>query len=273
MSTQLLHGQMSVVDENGNVTILHQETSASDVLVNKDTNTHGADGGSSIPVDVDTLQKLTDKMGDLAFKSKVESADLADGVVVNNYTTTEEGHVLDARAGTDLNERVKTIEESEYVYIEDSEDGEVVLPESEINDDITSETLTWSSSKITTEMTDNYNELKGLIDALDLSQNFYIPLLKNSSNNYVAQKTVAEIEAAYQKGKALWAIASDILVPLSKRIDENNWIFSGYTSTQGYDITVSNTGVTVIYKEILTRDVIQGLETEYNETTETIVFK
>lgn len=190
MSTQILHGQMTVIDDDGNITILHQEASASDILVNKDTNTHGANGGSSIPVDVDTVQKLTNKMGDLSFKSKVEYDDLAES----------------------------------------------------------------------------------LIDALDLAKNFYIPLLKNANDTYVSQKTVSEIEEAYQKEKALWVIASDIFLPLSKRVDADNWIFSGYTATQGYDIQISSSGVTITYKDILTTDIIKGLQTDFDEDTNTVSF-
>lgn len=268
MSTELLHGQMSVVDENGDVTILHQETSASDVLVSITENVQGKDGASAIPSDVNNLQKLADKLGDMAFKSTVESGDLAGDVIVNNYETTEEGHALDARAGTDLNERLATLEESEYVYIEESETSDVTLPESEINDDITGKDTTWSSDKIT-EVT---QEIRDIIDALDIVQNFYIPLVETSNDVYTTQKTLEEIETAYQAGKAIWVIASEIFLPLRQRVDAENWIFSGYTATQTYDILISSTGVSITYKELVTRDIINGLETTYDEETETVSF-
>jgi 3-dehydroquinate synthase class II len=69
MSTKILHGQMSNVDEQGNVQILHQETSASDVLVNKNLNTNGESGASAIPASVTNAQTLTNELGTLAFKS------------------------------------------------------------------------------------------------------------------------------------------------------------------------------------------------------------
>jgi hypothetical protein len=242
MSTELLHGQMSVVDAKGNVTVLHQETSASDVLVNNESNTQGDNGSSAIPSDVNTLQKLTDKIGKLAFKSNFDASDLPENLIVNNYTTTEEGHALDARAGKDLNERVKTIEDSEYVYIEDSEDNEVVLPESEINDEIVSETLTWSSDKI--------NEL--IQNILNDSHVFYIPLIEGENESYTSQKTVEEIEEAYQANYPIWVIASDIFLPLRQRVDANNWIFSGYADGRAYDIQISNTGVSITYAPVAT---------------------
>ena len=272
MATQTLHGQMAVVGETGDVTILHQETSASDVLVNRTTNTNGKSGNSAIPNDVDTIQKLTNKLGDIAFKSSVSSSDLANDVVINNYTTTSSGHALDARAGKDLNDRLNTLEESEYVYIEDSENGEVTLPESEINDNATSGSLTWSSSKINDEL---YN-LRGMIAALDLSQNFYVTLTDDGYNNYTTEVTVEEIEAAYKKGKAIWVIASAILLPLRQRIDSEKWIFSGYisndTTVQAYDITITDGSVLFTYHEILTKSVIKGIQTDYDEETNTVSF-
>ena len=57
-STQLLHGQLSYVDGAGNETIMHPESSASDILVDSKTNKNAEEGQSAIPSDVDTLQKL-----------------------------------------------------------------------------------------------------------------------------------------------------------------------------------------------------------------------
>lgn len=242
MSTELLHGQMSFIDGDGNVTVLHQETSASDVLVNNKNNINGADGGSAIPLDVDNLQKLTDKLGTMAFKSDVKSSDLENGLIANNYTTTEEGHALDARRGKDLNDRVKTIEDSEYVYIEDSEDGEVVLPESEINDNTVSESLTWSSDKI--------NDL--IQQILNDTRTFYVPLIENSDGSYTSQKTVSEIEEAYQNNRHIWAESSNVLLPLRLRVNATTWLFSGYSEGQAYDIQISDTGVTIIYNPVAT---------------------
>lgn len=153
MSTKLLHGQMSVVDENGDVQILHQETSASDVLLDNTTNTNGATGASAIPASADTLQKVADSLGDLAFKSKVKVSDLEAGTVVNNFDTTVEGAILDARAGKDLNDRLTEITDEELLAVgSEEEDTDIQVPESEINDAITSMTMTWSSSKISYEI-------------------------------------------------------------------------------------------------------------------------
>jgi hypothetical protein len=267
MSTQLLHGQMSVVDENGNVTIMHQETSASDVLVNN-TNTNGTNGTSALPSDVTTVQKLADKLGNLAFKTKVESGDLAAGVIANNFNTTEAGHALDARAGSELNNRLETIEESDYVYLEETEEVDVTLPESEINDAVTGNETTWSSNKI-----DNVTrEIRDIINALDIVQNFYIPLVEVANNVYTTQKTLTEIETAYQNNKSIWVIASEIFLPLRQRISDEHWLFSGYTETQTYDIRITTDGVSITYKELVTRDIVNGLQTEYDETTNTVSF-
>ena len=155
MSTQTLHGQLSVVDESGNVQILHQETSATDDLINNTTNTQGASGSSAIPASADTVQKLTDKLGTMAFKSVVKISDLEAGTVVNNLETEVEGAVLDARAGKDLNDRLTEIEESDVLVIGcEEENTDIVVPESEINDNITSDSLTWSSSKIESYITE-----------------------------------------------------------------------------------------------------------------------
>ena len=125
MSTKILHGQMSVVDENGNVTILHQETSASDVLVSTTGNTQGVDGASAIPSDVDNLEKLTNKMGAMAFKTIVEAEDL----------------------------------DNDYICLEESEDIEFDEPISEINDDVIGTDSTWSSKKIDEEIKASSNEI------------------------------------------------------------------------------------------------------------------
>ena len=268
MNTELLHGQMSVVDDNGDVKILHQETSASDVLVDKTTNKKGEGSTSVIPSEVTNIQKLTDNLGSLAFKTEVEASDLKSDVIVNNYTTTEAGHALDARAGADLNTRVATIEDSDYVYIEDSDEAESTLPESEINDEVVGDETTWSSNKIYAVT----KEIRDIIEALDVVQNFYIPLVETSNDHYVTEKTLAEIETAYQNNRAIWVIASEIFLPLRQRVDAKNWIFSGYTATQTYDILISEKGVTITYKELVTRDAISGLATVFDEETNTVSF-
>ena len=137
MSEKILYGQMTDVDENGNKTILHQETSATVVLVDKTGNTQGIDGASAIPDDVDTLQKLTDKMGDMAFKSNVSSSDL----------------------------------EEEYIVVAGGEDADIEPPESEINDSVVSASLTWSSKKIDTLINELMAEISRLSSELEELKN------------------------------------------------------------------------------------------------------
>ena len=133
MSTKTLYGQMTVVDDQGNETILHHETNAAVVLVNKDSNTNGTDGGSSIPTNVDTLQKLTDKMGDMAFKSVVTNSDL----------------------------------ESEFVILDELDETNIIPVESEINDNAISNSLTWSSTKINGLINQLLSEISRLSTELD----------------------------------------------------------------------------------------------------------
>jgi hypothetical protein len=212
MSTKLLHGQMSVVDENGDVTVLHQETSASDVLINNTTNTN-------IPADSDTLQKVVDKMGAMAFRSE------------------------------------------DYVYLEESEETDVELPESEINDNVTGTDSTWSSQKIEAA-------IQNAINARDTNQIFFIPLTQNE-DNFTTDVTTEEIENAYNSHKAIWVIADGgVFLPLRLRVNANKWVFSGYisndthTATQAYDITISDTGVVFTYHELVTAEQIKVIPTD-----------
>lgn len=237
MSTKLLHGQMSVVDENGDVSILHQETSASDVLVDIYTNTQGANGTPAIPDGVDTLQKLSNNLGELAFKSVLDATNL-DGMIANDFTVETSGKVLDARAGKNLNDRLSDMEEAELLALGiEEEDSTIIYPESEINDDVTSKALTWSSEKI---------------DSLTL--NFYIPLVHVSDNNYTSETPMEKIEEAYQHGKRIWIVADDLFLPLTTRTNANEWIFSGYLDEKAFDISLSPNTVTFTYKEVATME-------------------
>lgn len=223
MSEKLLHGQMSVVDGNGDVTILHQETSATDVLVDRTGNTQGTDSTSTIPANVDTLQKLMNVLGHLAFKSKIDGTNLPD--------------------------------DADFVVINETTDGDVVLPESEINDNVTSLGSTWSSQKIS----DAFNEL---------SDHFYIPLSEDVDGNYTTETTVAEIETAYQNEQSIWILASGVVLPLRQRVDANTWIFSGYTNSQAYDITITANDITITYEELVTMSTFSSrLETISSDIT------
>ena len=200
---------MSVVDDYGNVTILHQETSASDVLVDRTENTQGDSGNSAIPSDVDSLQKLTNKLGSMAFKSEILSSDLS------------------------------SVEEGILVVGLEAEDSDIVLPESEINDDVISVSSTWSSEKI--------HDITSKIDT-----NFYIPLMENAEGGYTTDITVQEIEEAYRADKLIWVVASEIFLPLRLRTNSSTWVFSGYADGQAYDITITTNAVTLTYKEVAT---------------------
>lgn len=267
MSTSIIHGQMSIVDANGNVKVMHQETSAIDILIDGTQNTQGKNDSSVIPSNVDTLQKLANKLGSLAFKSNIDSADLTFGFVVNNFTTTTEGSALDAVAGKNLNDRLTSIEEADVLVIgTDIEDTDDILPVSEIDDSVTSLASTWSSKTIT-----DYIE--------SLNYNFYVSLIENADEGYSTTVTLPEIEEAYQKGKSLWVTANDLHIPLRIRISATDWIFSGYTNGQACDIEINNNGVTVTYTEVAAAEMVQelsnrvsGVETLYDEETDTVTF-
>jgi hypothetical protein len=108
MSIKIFHGQMSNVDDQGNVEILHQETSASDVLVKTNLNTNGESDTSAIPENVTTLQSLINNLGEMAFQSD-------DCLLVDENSTD-----IDSNPNLDT----------------------------EINDSLISGSLAWSSAKI-----------------------------------------------------------------------------------------------------------------------------
>jgi hypothetical protein len=252
---KIIHGQMIKVDANGDEHVLHQETSSSDVLVDSSTNTQKPNSTSAIPASVDNLQKLVDKLGDMAFKSKVKYGDLNAGIVVNNFDTAVDGTILDGRAGKNLNDRLVNIENADLLVPgEDEENSDFTPPETEINDNVVSASSTWSSEKI-----------NDFITKLEESHVFYIPLIENADGSYTSQKSIDDIEDAYQKNRPIWVVASDLFVPLRQRIDANNWLFSGYADGQAYDIKISYTGVTITYSIIVTAD--------YDKDTDTVIFK
>ena len=76
-----VQGQLFSVDKNGNSRPLHSETSGSVVLIDRTQNTQGSSGTSTIPSDVDTLQKLANKLGSLGFKSKIGYNDIEQGAI------------------------------------------------------------------------------------------------------------------------------------------------------------------------------------------------
>ena len=290
MSTNITHGRMSVVDELGNVTIMHQETSSSDVLVDRTRNTQGDNSLSAIPSDVDNLEKLVNKLGKLAFRSHVEYADLVSGFIVNNFTTEIPGSALDAVAGKRLNDRLAIIENADVLVIgDDIETTEDTLPVSEINDDVTSEALTWSSSKIqdkidgiiddnddsATESTMSSKKIQekigGVYDYIDsVYDNFYIDLIEGDDEfHFTTTVTLSEISDAYNRGKYLWVTSNVIHLPLRLHPSDTEWIFSGYTDGRACDIKIDQSGVTRTYTDVITRDI---LDTEFDTETNTVNF-
>ena len=251
MSVKPLHGQMSAVDKNGNTQLLHQETSAQVVLVNTDKNTQGINNSSAIPEDVTNAQDIVDKVGLLAFKSKIGYSDLSDDLIAKNISTASSTQIPSIEIVKEIQEKVTDLDDGNYIVVDETDNG-IAIPESEINDDVTSSSLTWSSNKINTQIT----EIIDLIDEVDNEANsvFYVVLLKNQDGSFTAQHTVAEIEAAFNKNKAIWVISESVLLPLRKRQDINTWIFSGYTETQAYDITITPSAVTFTYTDLITTE-------------------
>lgn len=150
--------------------------------------------------------------------------------------------------------------ESEYIIVSESEKTEIVAPQSEIDDSQVSLGLTWSSSKI--------NELRIKLDQLANEVNFYIPLLETADETYDTEVETSAIEEAYQNGKAIWVVASDIFLPLRQRVDANTWIFSGYADTRAYDITITATNVTLTYTEVASTFAVRQLENTVDQKTQ-----
>ena len=257
MSTKILPGRMSSVDKNGDVQILHQETSANVVLVDRTSNKQGNGNNSVIPSDVNNIQQLTDKLGGLAFKSKVKSEDLEDGLIATDISTATDNQIPNVKIVkeviTEVDEKLTEVEDTlldaNYIVVDDTEEG-IIPPESEINDDVMSTSLTWSSDKINTKInaiSERIEEVNDIANSI-----LYVALLKTEDGSYTAQKTVAEMEAAYNDGKAIWVISDNVLLPLRKRQDMNTWIFSGYTETQAYDITITPDAVIFTYNDLVT---------------------
>jgi hypothetical protein len=124
---------------------------------------------------------------------------------------------------------------------------------------VTSLAATWSSSKIAQYI----NGINGI---------FYISLSETANEGYTTEVELSEIEQAYQNGKFIWIIANDLHLPLRVRVSATEWIFSGYTNSKACDIKIDTTGVNVTYTDIITKNVIDGIETQYNAETDTVTF-
>lgn len=183
-TTTVKHGQLSQVDEDGNVLVLQPENDGTDVKVDRTANTVGTSGASAIPSDVDNVQKLVNKMGALAFKTNIGTSDFSSGVVTQDLNVTASGKVLDGRVGKTLNDKIVNLEDAPLVAYQEQDDGSVVPPESEINDSLTSAALTWSSKKLSDELTQlnsNHEQIKKSVDSITLSLSEIIKFLPTNS--------------------------------------------------------------------------------------------
>lgn len=102
-TTSYNHTRMSVVDENGNVSVMYPQNTAEDVKVDKSANTN-------LPSSANTAQDVLDNLSSLAFAT------------------------------------------GNPIFFDESDvDQDIVV--TEIDDQVTSEQLTWSSKKISESMT------------------------------------------------------------------------------------------------------------------------
>lgn len=149
MANTTVKGKFNVVDENGNVKTIYSETSGDKVLVDRTKN------ASVIPNDVANLQHIVNKMGSLALKSKVNTSDFENGVVVKSLselkdltTTLASNKIPNALIVKEIENRVSVLENSNFVTIDDTDIEFTSRLDTEINDTSTSTSLTWSSKKI-----------------------------------------------------------------------------------------------------------------------------
>ena len=151
MANTTVKGKFNVVDESGNVQTIYPKTTGDQVLVDRSSN------ASVIPNDVANLQHIVNKMGSLALKSKVETSDFTTGTMINSIadlkSNTETGKIADATVVKDIESRVDTLENSNLVTVDELDAGLATKPDTEINDSVTSTSLTWSSKKLSDQLT------------------------------------------------------------------------------------------------------------------------
>ena len=151
MANTTVKGKFNVVAKNGDVQTIYPKTTGDQVLVDRSSN------ASVIPNDVANLQHIVNKMGALAFKSKVETSDFTTGTMIgvagtgndpcaNLKANTDAGKIADALIVKNIESRVDTLENSNLVTVDE-------LPDTEINDSVTSTSLTWSSKKLSDQLT------------------------------------------------------------------------------------------------------------------------
>ena len=158
MANTTVKGNFNVVAENGDVQTIYPKTTGDQVIVDRSSNT------SVIPNDVANLQHIVNKMGSLAFKSKIETSDFTTGTMIgvagtgndpcaNLKANTDAGKIADALIIKNIESRVDTLENSNLVTVDELDAGLATKPDTEINDAVTSTSLTWSSKKLSDRLT------------------------------------------------------------------------------------------------------------------------
>ena len=179
MANTTVKGKFNVVAENGDVQTIYPKTTGDQVLVDRSSN------ASVIPNDVANLQHIVNKMGSLALKSKVETSDFTTGTIIgvagtgndpcaNLKANTDAGKIADALIVKNIESRVDTLENSNLVTVDELDAGLATKPDTEINDAVTSTSLTWSSKKLSdqlTELNSNTSLLTNRVDNIIANNN------------------------------------------------------------------------------------------------------
>ena len=151
MANIIVKGKFNVVAENGDVQTIYPKTTGDQVLVDRRSN------ASVIPNDVANIQHIVNKMGSLALKSKVETSDFTTGTMISSLadlkSNKDTGKIADATVVKNIESRVDTLENSNLVTVDELDAGLATKPDTEINDSVTSTSLTWSSKKLSDQLT------------------------------------------------------------------------------------------------------------------------
>lgn len=191
MSNTTVKGKLNVIDANGDVNTIHPETSGDKVLIDRSTN------ASNIPNDAANLQHIINKMGSLAFKSSIKINDFEDGVIVTDVdelktltNSSGSSKIPNALVVKNIEKRVSDLENSNIVTLDDTDIEFTSRLDTEINDYVTSTSLTWSSKKLSDAfavINNNYQLLKARADfvAPQPEEGVYSIMTGNISENIV----------------------------------------------------------------------------------------
>lgn len=144
--TNYVHGPL-IVKKNGQNTALSVQNSTSDVLLETVT--------PNLPSGVTNMDDLIQKFGALAFKSKVEMIDVNELLATSsniNSVTSSGKKITDAFLTKDIKTKVDTLNQKNFICYDNSSVGLAPIT-SEINDNVTSTSSTWSSYKISDKLT------------------------------------------------------------------------------------------------------------------------